>query len=254
MTGTTRRAGDALAPTLAELESGNDFLRRHIGPAPADIDAMLASLGYTDLDALIQAVVPADIRADELPQLEPPITEQAALGALRHLSERNRVFTSMIGMGYYGTVTPSVIRRNVLENPAWYTAYTPYQAEISQGRLEALLGFQQMVMDLTGMTLANASMLDEATAAAEAMAMAHRVARAKSDRFAVSARCHPQTIAVVRTRARPLGIEIVEVDPGTDIAAIDCFGALVQYPDTLGHLGDLSTLADGLHARGAILA
>ena len=162
-------------PSLETLEMRQDFLRRHLGPGDSQIQEMLAELGLESLDQLIERVVPSDIISAEPMQLDPPISERETISAVRRMRERNHVFISMIGLGYYGTVMPGVIRRNVLENPGWYTAYTPYQAEISQGRLEVLLNFQQMITDLTGMDIANASLLDEATAAAEAMAMAHRV-------------------------------------------------------------------------------
>ena len=198
---------------LDAIEMRDDFASRHIGPTPRDIEAMLEVIGVPTLDDLLGRTVPASIRHDEPLALDPALTEREAVEALRAMSDRNRPLVCMIGMGYYGTVTPPVVLRNVLENPAWYTAYTPYQAEVSQGRLEALLNFQQMVMDLTGMELANASLLDEATAAAEAMAMARRVSKSKSARFFVDADCHPQTIAVVRTRAAPLGIDVTVGDP-----------------------------------------
>ncbi|MCC7412592.1 MAG: aminomethyl-transferring glycine dehydrogenase [Gammaproteobacteria bacterium] len=239
-------------PTLADLEVRDDFVRRHIGPDDAEIAAMLATFGLDSLDALVERVVPADVRDPDPLALPEPMSERSALSHLRRMRERNRVFISMLGMGYYGTITPAVIRRNVLENPAWYTAYTPYQAEISQGRLEALLSFQQMVMDLTGMSLANASLLDEASAAAEGMTMARRLSKSGSNRFLVAAGCHPQTVAVVATRARPLGIELVIGEPDVELARGDYFGALLQYPDTHGNVMDLRVLIERLHAGGGI--
>ena len=237
---------------LDAIEMRDDFASRHIGPTPPDIEAMLEVIGVPTLDDLLDRTVPASIRHDEPLALDPALTEREAVEALRAMSDRNRPLVCMIGMGYYGTVTPPVVLRNVLENPAWYTAYTPYQAEVSQGRLEALLNFQQMVMDLTGMELANASLLDEATAAAEAMAMARRVSKSKSARFFVDADCHPQTIAVVRTRAAPLGIDVTVGDPyeafARDAPGEDVFGVLVQYPGSSGALRDPSAIVERVHA------
>src|SRR5579875_1178122 len=189
-----------------------DFARRHIGPSPDEQGRMLSALGYPSLDELTQAALPVSVKAAPL-TLPPPLTEAGALAELRRLASRNRVLTSMIGLGYYGTVTPAVIRRNLLENPGWYTAYTPYQPEISQGRLEALLNFQTMVADLTALPVANASLLDEATAAAEAMAMCHRLVRSPGEVFVVDSACHPQTIEVVETRAAALGLKVAVGDP-----------------------------------------
>jgi len=237
---------------LDVLEMRDDFASRHIGPSSRDIEAMLEVIGVPTLEDLLDRTIPVSIRHDEPLAIDPALTEREAVEALRTMAGRNRPLVSMIGMGYYGTITPPVVLRNVLENPAWYTAYTPYQAEVSQGRLEALLNFQQMVMDLTGMELANASLLDEATAAAEAMAMAHRVSKSKSARFFVDADCHPQTIAVIRTRAAPLGIDVTVGDPyetfGADGAAGDVFGALVQYPGSSGALRDPSAVVERVHA------
>ena len=237
---------------LDAIEMRDDFASRHIGPTPRDIEAMLEVIGVPTLDDLLDRTVPASIRHDEPLALDPALTEREAVEALRAMSDRNRPLVSMIGMGYYGTITPPVVLRNVLENPAWYTAYTPYQAEVSQGRLEALLNFQQMVMDLTGMELANASLLDEATAAAEAMAMARRVSKSKSARFFVDADCHPQTIEVVRTRAAPLGIDVTVGDPYETFARAapgeDVFGVLVQYPGSSGALRDPSAVVERVHA------
>src|ERR1700722_5180462 len=207
------------------------FAVRHIGPSEEDQRAMLATLGYASLDDLLTAALPAYASPPaSLADLPRPRTEQEAIAELRRLAGRNTAAVPMIGLGYHGTVTPAVIRRNVLESPAWYTAYTPYQPEISQGRLEALLIFQTMVCDLTGLDVANASLLDEATAAAEAMAMAKRVAKSQSTRFLVDAEVHPQTLAVLRTRAEPLDWDIVIVDEHTEVADTECFGALFQYP------------------------
>ncbi|MFL5520921.1 MAG: glycine dehydrogenase (aminomethyl-transferring), partial [Gemmatimonadales bacterium] len=185
------------------------FAYRHIGPRKEDVEEMAAFLGYASLDALIDAVVPEDIRLRRPLELPPGRGEREVLQALRGMAEQNQIFRSHIGMGYYGTFVPQVIQRNILENPGWYTAYTPYQAEISQGRMEALVNFQTMVCDLTGMAIANASMLDEATSAAEAMTLARRSVKSKSNRFVVAGDCHPQTIEVIQTRAKPLGIDVV---------------------------------------------
>ncbi len=187
----------------------DDFAnRRHIGPSPAEMAEMLQAVGVPSLDALIDETVPKSIR-QQIPLGWAPLTEQDLLVRMRAVAGRNKVMTSLIGQGYYGTVTPPTIQRNILENPAWYTSYTPYQPEISQGRLEALLNFQTMVADLTGLPVANASLLDEATAAAEAMTMAQRCAKSKAGAFFVDRSCHPQTIGVIRTRALPLGIEVI---------------------------------------------
>jgi glycine dehydrogenase len=239
--------------TLIELEMRSDFVRRHIGPGEGQIAEMLSALGLESLDELITRAVPDSI-IDEDPLDLPPIkSERATLSHLREMSERNRVFISMIGMGYYGTVMPKVILRNVMENPGWYTAYTPYQAEVSQGRLEVLLNYQQVVMDLTGMELANASLLDEATAAAEAMAMANRVYKGKCNSFFVSADCHPQTIAVVKTRAGSMGLEVIVGDPFKELSEHDVFGLLLQYPGTYGDIHDLRALVDEAHDEGALV-
>jgi len=238
--------------TLFDLEDHAAFARRHIGPTEADQAQMLAVLGHASRAALIDAVVPPAIRSRDEMGLGPARGEEEALGRLRAIAARNRVFRSHIGQGYYGTFVPTVVRRNVLENPAWYTAYTPYQAEISQGRLEALLNFQTMVADLTAMDIANASMLDEATAAAEAMTLCLRSTKRASRVFAVADDVFPQTIDVVRTRAGPLGIE-VRVMPAADLAQCDAFAALVQYPGLAGDVRDYAPLADALHAKGALL-
>ena len=224
--------------------------RRHIGPSPAEMDEMLKAVGVPSLDALIDETVPKSIRQAQ-PLSWAPLSEYGLLERMREVAAKNKVMTSLIGQGYYGTVTPPAIQRNILENPAWYTAYTPYQPEIAQGRLEALLNYQTMVSDLTGLPVANASLLDEATAAAEAMAMAHRVAKSKANAFFVDRNCHPQTIAVVRTRAEPLGIEVIEGDPAK-IEAEAVFGALFQYPGTYGHVTDFTDEIAALHAAKAV--
>jgi glycine dehydrogenase len=228
------------------------FPDRHIGVTAADADRMLAVLGLASLDDLIDQAVPATIRDDKPLALDDAISEPHALAHLRRLADRNRVLTSLIGQGYYGTHTPGVILRNVLENPAWYTAYTPYQPEISQGRLEALLNFQTMVCDLTGLDIANASMLDEATAAAEAMTLCRRSSRHAGGVFFVDAECHPQTIAVVATRAEPLGIEVAVGDPSADLSPADTFGVLLQHPGTSGVVRDLRPVIEAVHAAGGL--
>jgi len=239
--------------SLTELEMRGDFVRRHIGPGEPQIDEMLADLELGSLDELVDKTVPSQILSDDPLNLAEPMSERETLSYLRKMSNRNRVFISMIGMGYYGTTLPGVILRNVLENPGWYTAYTPYQAEVSQGRLEVLLNFQQMVMDLTGMELANASLLDEATAAAEAMAMSKRVAKSKANTFLVDRDCHPQTLAVIETRARTLGFEVVVGDPWTDLEGREVFGVLVQYPGSSGALHDIAPVVATAHAQNALV-
>jgi glycine dehydrogenase len=230
------------------------FADRHIGPSHAEQAAMLAELGYESLDALVDAAVPAAIREHDPLEIGGGVSETEALDRLRVLGARNEVFTSMIGLGYSDTITPLVILRNVLENPAWYTAYTPYQPEISQGRLEALVNFQTMVTDLTGMEIANASMLDEATAAAEAMALLHRVNDKAGDVFLVDEDCLPQTIEVVRTRAEPLGIAVQVVDPDDAVDFGGCFGMLLQYPGASGRVRDDRALIERAHDAGALVA
>ncbi len=222
------------------------FADRHLGPTSSDVDKMLAALGVPSLDALIDAIVPESIRTRVPLALAPARAEADALVRLRDIASRNAVVTSMVGQGYANCIVPPVVLRNVLENPAWYTAYTPYQPEISQGRLEAVLNFQTMVTDLTGMDLANASLLDEATAAAEAMTLAHRQAKSKSNRFLVDESCHPHVLAVVATRAEPLGIDVVIADRGMLLAEAThgAFGCLLAWPDTTGSLGDPSQRAD----------
>jgi glycine dehydrogenase len=228
------------------------FVDRHLGTDPADRSKMLAALGYGSLDELLDAAVPASIRDRSPLRLPEARTETDALEQLRNYAGRNRVVRSLIGQGYSGTVTPAVIQRNVLENPAWYTAYTPYQPEISQGRLEALLNFQTMVADLTGMDLANASMLDEATAAAEAMTMGRRISRIDADVIVVDADTHPQTIEVLRTRAEPLGIT-VEVRELDEMVQADAFAALLSYPGSSGEVRDLGSAAAALSDRGVFV-
>ena len=243
---------EILSQPLAALEQRDEFIARHLGPSPADVTEMLAAIDAPSLAALIDETVPAAIRRAPL-ALPEPRPEAEALAALKAIAGKNVIKKSLIGLGYADTLTPKVILRNVLENPGWYTAYTPYQAEIAQGRLEALLNFQQMVIDLTGLELANASLLDEATAAAEAMAMARRVSNAKSNRFFVDAGVLPQTLDVLRTRAGFFGFEIVVGTPA-EAAAQTPFGALFQYPTADGEVTDLSAAIAAAKAAGAIVA
>ncbi len=241
------------APTLAELEGRDEFVARHIGPNVAEQAAMLAAIGVTSRDELIAQTVPAAIRLPAPLPLGEPMTEHAALAKLKVLADQNQIKKSLIGLGYYGTHTPPVIQRNLLENPGWYTAYTPYQAEIAQGRLEALLNYQQMVIDLTGMELANASLLDEATAAAEAMTMARRSSKSASNTFFVDADCFPQTLDVIRTRAAYFGIELIV--GATETAADHAvFGALLQTPNAKGEIKDFSGVITALKVKHAVTA
>ncbi len=226
--------------------------RRHIGPSPDEMDRMLEAVGASSLDSLIDETVPSDIRQRALLAFGPALSEQGVLHRLRQVAAKNRVLTSMIGQGYYGTFVPPAIQRGILENPAWYTAYTPYQPEISQGRLEALLNFQTMICDLTGLDVSNASLLDEATAAAEAMALAQRSAKSKARAFFVDRHCHPQTIEVIRTRAEPLGWEVIVGDPFVDLEPEAVFGAIFQYPCTYGHIHDFAGPIADLHAAQAL--
>jgi len=225
--------------------------RRHIGPSPEEMGEMLDLLGVCSLDALIEETVPKAIRQDAPLDFGKPKSERELLHYMRGIAGRNRVLTSLIGQGYHGTVTPPAIQRNILENPAWYTAYTPYQPEISQGRLEALLNFQTMISDLTGLEIANASLLDEATAAAEAMTMAQRASKSKAQAFFVDENCHPQNIAVMKTRAAPLDIEVIVGPPG-EVPADKVFGAVFQYPGTYGYVRDFTEQIAALHEHKAI--
>ena len=241
-------------PTYDDLANHGAFIERHIGPSPADQLKMLGVLGYSSLDELTSAAIPSSIeRLGEL-SIGAPRSEVEVIAELREIASKNQSLVSLIGLGYYGTVTPPVVLRNVLENPAWYTAYTPYQPEISQGRLEAVLNFQTMIADLTGMDIANASMLDEGTAAAEAMALCHRLNPKAGEVFFIDADCFPQTIAVVATRAEPLGIALLVGDPETDIPSEGVFGVLLQYPGASGRLRDDSELIERIHAQGASVA
>jgi glycine dehydrogenase len=226
--------------------------RRHIGPSPAEMADMLRAVGAPSLDALIDGIVPGDIRLRKPLAWGKALSEQGVMERLRRVASRNRRMTSLIGQGYHGTVTPPVIQRNIFENPAWYTAYTPYQPEISQGRLEALLNFQTMIADLTGLDVANASLLDEGTAAAEAMALCQRAAKGAGTAFFVDHHCHPQTIAVIQTRAAPLSWEVIVGDPFADLDPARVFGAILQYPGTYGHVHDFTGVIAELHGAGAL--
>jgi len=243
-------------PSLRDLEHHSAFVERHIGPNDAEVAHMLRAIGHDSLEAMTDAIVPGSIRSKDALALPASLTEVDALAKIRAIADRNEVFRSFIGQGYYGTHTPNVILRNILENPAWYTAYTPYQAEISQGRMEALINFQTMVADLTGMEIANASLLDEATAAAEAMTLARRSSKAKGNAIVVFGDAHPQTIEVLRTRAEPLGLAVKLADSAeawdAAIAADDYFAALIQYPASTGWLMDWSGEVEKIHARGAL--
>ena len=228
------------------------FAHRHIGPSDADTAAMLKVVGVSSLDELVAQTVPPAIRQRTALDIGPALSEREAIGRLRAIAGKNAVLTAMIGQGYHGTILPPVIQRNILENPAWYTAYTPYQPEISQGRLEALINFQTMIADLTGLAIANASLLDEATAAAEGMAMAQRIAKTEAAAFFVDADCHPQTIAVVRTRAEPLGWRVIVGDPLAELDPAAVFGALLQYPGSSGPIRDFRPAIAALHAADAL--
>jgi glycine dehydrogenase len=245
-------------PSLRELEHHDAFVQRHIGPNDAEIAQMLSVIGHPTLESMTDAIVPAKIKSPAPLALPEAITEEEALARIGQIALKNQVFKSFIGQGYYGTHTPQVILRNMLENPAWYTAYTPYQAEISQGRMEALINFQTLCAELTGMEIANASLLDEATAAAEAMTLARRSAKSKSQVFFVHDAVHPQTLEVLRTRAEPLGI-VLELGTVQQALEADAFGVLLQYPDTFGGfsfntVGDYQALADAVHARHGLVA
>jgi glycine dehydrogenase len=229
-----------------------EFIARHIGPSDSEQSNMLKLLGVDSIDTLMAQVVPSSILMSDLLNLASPLNEPQALAELKSIAQQNQVLRSYIGQGYYGTYTPNVVLRNVLENPAWYTAYTPYQPEISQGRLQAILNFQTMVADLTGLDMANASLLDEATAAAEAMTLAQRVHTSSNKAFFISQHCHPQTIEVVRTRAEGLGIELIVGDEALGLP--ECFGVFVQYPQSLGAVVDYRALAQQVHAQGGVVA
>jgi len=242
-----------LSLPLTQLEHRDEFIFRHIGPHEHAVAGMLASIGIASLDTLIGETVPAAIRLQKPLALPAPLPENAALAALKTIAAKNAVKKSLIGQGYYGTHTPPVILRNLFENPGWYTAYTPYQAEIAQGRLEALLNYQQMVVDLTGMEIANASLLDEATAAAEAMTMARRISKAKGNVFFVDEAAFPQTIDVIRTRAAYFGFELAFGRP-EQAAQYELFGALLQYPNARGEIADLTTTIATIKGKGGVVA
>ena len=260
--GPTGGSADA-EPLHVDTSLAAPFVERHIGPSPGDIEAMLQVVGQPTLDALVDAAVPSSIRAQRALRLDAAPSEAAVVRELRGLANRNSVMRSMIGLGYYGTITPPVVQRNVLENPAWYTAYTPYQPEISQGRLEALLNFQTVVSDLTGLPIAGASLLDESTAVAEAMTLMRRTGRAAADAvLLVDAHTLPQSVAVTQTRAVPLGIQVVVADfasvdsPETLRAAAgdrDVFGVVVQYPGADGELRDFRAVTSAAHEHGALV-
>src|SRR5258707_7438068 len=242
MTAHRKRADDA----------ATTFVRRHIGPSPRDVATMLETVGAKTLSELIGQTLPASIRQKVPLDLGRALSETEALAHMRELASRNQVFTSLIGQGYSGTILPAVIQRNILENPAWYTAYTPDQPEISQGLLEALVNFQTMICDLTGLDVANASLLDSATSAAEAMALAERLAHGKAKSFFVDRDAHPQTLAVLRTRAEPLGWNLIIGDPATDLDKAEVFGSLRQNPGTSGAVRDLRPAIAALRGKGAL--
>ncbi len=230
------------------------FVDRHVGPDADEAQSMLTAIGVDSFDDLIHKAVPDAILSNRLPDVPGPMTETEALARMRRIADKNDVYRSFIGMGYYGTVTPGVIQRNIFENPGWYTAYTPYQPEISQGRLEALVNFQTAVAELTGLDIANSSLLDEGTAAGEAMTLIKRVGKNKSMTFFVDKHVHPQTLEVIRTRAYPLGYEIVVGDPSVDLAATAVFGVLIQYPGTYGDIPDIAPIINAAHEAGAMVA
>ncbi|MDA8780818.1 aminomethyl-transferring glycine dehydrogenase [Gammaproteobacteria bacterium] len=237
------------------MENFNSFALRHIGLSQADIESLLDQLGYKDLEEFSKSVLPENIFIDQKLELNDAMSEEDALKAIKEISKKNSVYRSFIGQGYYGTITPKVILRNVFENPGWYTSYTPYQAEISQGRLEALINFQTMVGDLTGFEIANASLLDEATAAAESMTLAHRVGKSKSQKFFIDQNCFPQTISVVAARAKPIGIEVIVGDPQKliDLTEETYFGALLQYPGNDGAITDFSQEIKSIHENNGLV-
>src|ERR687885_1721798 len=239
--------------TSEVLTPTDSFLWRHIGPSAADIEQMLNVLGFSNFDALIDQAVPSAIRLNRPLKLPQANSEYGALAKLKEIASKNQVFRSFIGMGYHDCITPPVIGRNILENPGWYTAYTPYQAEIAQGRLEALLNFQTMIIDLTGLEIANASLLDEGTAAAEAMAVSYGASKKGAKAFFVSQDCHPQTVEVVQTRAKPLGIEVIVGDHQSFEFDRTIFGALLQYPATDGAIYDYRDFIRSAHEVGALV-
>ena len=231
------------------MENFESFAQRHIGLSQRDIENLLEQLGYKDLEEFSKSALPKNILTEQKSELNKAMSEEEALKALKEISKENKIYRSFIGQGYYGTVTPKVILRNVFENPGWYTSYTPYQAEISQGRLEALINFQTMVGDLTGFEIANASLLDEATAAAESMTLTRRVGKSKSQKFFIDQNCFPQTISIVTARAKPIGIEVMVGDPQqlNDLTEETYFGALLQYPGNDGAVVDFSRAVSYTH-------
>ncbi len=237
------------------MENYNSFALRHLGLNQSDVDALLAELGYTNLEDFSKSVLPENIFIEDNLALNAPMSEEEALQALKKIAKKNHVFKSFLGQGYYGTITPKVILRNVFENPGWYTSYTPYQPEISQGRLEALINFQTMVSDLTGLEIANASLLDEATAAAEAMTLVSRVGKSKSQKFFVDERCFPQTIAVLSARAKPIGIEVVVGNPQSleELSEEVYFGVLIQYPNNHGEISDYTLAIKSVHEHNGLV-
>jgi glycine dehydrogenase len=243
-------ANGSTQPVFGEAQG---FERRHIGPSPADVEKMLEVLGFSSLEALIDQTIPPAIRLQKPLELSGGASEYEVLQELRAIATQNQIFHSFIGMGYSNCITPPVIQRNILENPGWYTQYTPYQPEIAQGRLEALLNFQTMVIDLTGLEIANASLLDEATAAAEAMTMSYGLHKGNAKAFWVSAACHPQTIDVIQTRAKPQGIEVIVGDHQTFEFDQPIFGALLQYPATDGTIYDYQEFIQQAHEAGALV-
>ena len=243
-----------MSKKIEDLLNNDVFADRHIGSSASQRQYMLDFLGVSDMECLLDQVVPSNIRRQSEMKIDEGLSELAALKKLRNLARENKRLKSYIGQGYYNTITPPVIQRNILENPAWYTAYTPYQPEISQGRMEAMINFQTMVADLTGLPLANASMLDEATACAEAMSFCKRVSKSKSNTFFVANDCHPRNIELVQTRAKPLNIEIIVGDPMSDLESLDVFGVLLQYPNTYGGYADYSKMIEAVHNKKALVA
>lgn len=239
---------------MPDRQTPRGFVDRHVGPDADEARSMLATVGFSSFDELIYGAVPDAILSHRLPDVPGPLSETVALERMRRIADKNEVYRSFIGMGYHGTITPGVIQRNILENPGWYTAYTPYQPEISQGRLEALINFQTAVTDLTGLDIANASLLDEGTAAAEAMTLIKRVGKNSNVTFFVDEGVHPQTIEVIKTRAVPLGYEVIIGDPFDDLDVTAVFGVLLQYPGTHGHLADIAPFIENAHEAGALVA
>ena len=238
----------------ALLNTHSEFAKRHIGPNLEEEQQMLAALAFSNLEEMASKVIPKNIRSQhDFKRLGPGLSEVDTLTLLKGMMSKNKVFKSFIGLGFHDTLTPTVIQRNILENPVWYTAYTPYQPEIAQGRLEALLNFQTMISDLTGMEIANASLLDEGTAAAEAMAMAHALVKNKATAFLCSPKLHPHVLEVLKTRSEPLGFKMIVEEPQTHAFNEPLFAVIVSYPDTQGHIADYRALAQKTHDKGALL-